>query len=119
MKIWKFFLMSLAFAVATIGFTACGGDDDNGGGDPKIVGKWVDLEYGDYYQFNGNGTGVCVFEDERADFTYTFDGTRNITLSWVDFDDEDKGYDNREYLTYHEGTRPYISDESGYRYYKE
>ncbi|MBQ3082662.1 MAG: hypothetical protein IJC47_01805 [Alistipes sp.] len=116
MKIWKLFLMSPVFAVATIGFTACGGDDDNGGGDPRIVGKWVDPDWGDYYQFNGNGT--CIYDvnepGEAADQgTYTFNGT-TVAATFIY-----EGEADTETLTYHEGTRPYLSDEYNAKYYKQ
>ncbi|MBR1546078.1 MAG: hypothetical protein IJ633_04690 [Prevotella sp.] len=87
-------LGTLAFMMmCAMTFTACGSDDDEGGGKTSgaYVGEWVNIEsYGDddYYvevlKLNSNGTGtdtwyhLCEYEAiyEVSNFTYSVSGSQ-------------------------------------------
>ena len=62
-------IMMLALMVAALGFTACGGDDDeidNGGGSSVLVGTW-DAVSSRFY----NDEGWEVVEDETGYWVFT------------------------------------------------
>lgn len=67
-------------AMLCCGFVACGGDDDNGGGDTQsIVGTWKSVFSSGYQilHFTASGTGY-----------------------YQEYDEDDGGLDDKEYFTY-------------------
>ena len=96
-------LMMLAMMVAALSFTACGGDDENDGGDSSaLVGTW-DAISSRFYNNDGweeteDETGYWVFtettvtdhfgEDDILDgqtLNYTFDGKKLViggVITW-------------------------------------
>lgn len=104
MKIWKFFLVCMAFT--TLGLTACGGDDDNGGGNNAIVGTWSCVTEPSWtISFNSNGTYSESYPAENYydHGTYTFTG-KYITLTdsegetWDAIYKKEEG--NKEFIDY-------------------
>lgn len=63
-KLTKFVSVNfLCVLIASMGFVSCSDDDKDKN---PIVGEWIN-NYNDYYQFNSNGTGRCIYLDHESD----------------------------------------------------
>lgn len=98
-KCMKWFGTLAFMMMCAMTFTACGSDDDGGGGKTSgaYVGEWVNVNsYSDYYlvevlKLNSNGTGTDTWyylsEDESIyednNFTYSVSGNQ-ITVKTVE-----------------------------------
>lgn len=102
MKIEKYLMMPAMLLFAAVAFTSCGDDKD----DPvvpsdsnaaKLIGSWVSrAEYESLtLEFNSNGSGSEIYEDEDGleseNFTWTATDTK-LTISYEDGEDYTGNY---------------------------
>lgn len=102
MKIEKYLMMPAMLLFAAVAFTSCGDDKD----DPvvpsdsnaaKLIGSWISrAEYESItLEFNSNGSGSEIYEDEDGveseNFTWTATDTK-LTISYEDGEDYTGNY---------------------------
>lgn len=84
MKRFSVYLLSVLLLTALcVGLTACGGDDNGGGRDEKVVGTWI-MDNATYnfscgWQFNADGT--CSFGEWSYKGTPRFPDANGVTWS--------------------------------------
>lgn len=81
MKTFKLFGLALMAVLLSVGFAACGDDDDEDAVSSEIVGTWVADSY-TTVTFNSNGTGYTTEtyngETETYNFTYTYNAETGV-----------------------------------------
>lgn len=102
MKKFQFSVFAMIImAFVCVGFASCSSDDDNGGGDSALVGKWYSfhsssIDYIEAWQFNSNGS--CKYgewsngrtEEWGDDASGRWSTSENtLIITWSDEEGED------------------------------
>lgn len=74
-------LAIFTFAAVSVGFIACGGDDDKDEGTSSIVGTWVDAHEGLKLIFTSGGTGTWIVE--RRSSSYSGEKTKTGAFTYT------------------------------------